>query len=253
MEKITVLALNTLELLFKNYTYTIRTGLARGLRRRYGFGFKPRISLTAEERFLASRNLQGKTVFDVGAYVGIYTMFFARAVGKNGYVVAFEPNPRNREELTHNVGLNKFENVSIRPIGVGDRHQWMNLVYGPIYRSRGSLKKDNDRVTHPTPKGYESVKVEVYPLDSLVEDGEAPPPDFVKIDVEGFEMEVLRGMAKIIERSHPELFIEIHGEMSQEMVDFLLTRVYALHHIEADKRITSRHFEKLMGGHLSCT
>src|SRR5688572_5752212 len=74
--------------------YTVRSGVAKGLKRRGGFGFIPR-DISREEAFLAAMDFRGKTVFDIGAYEGIYTLFFARAVGAKGRVVTFEPNPVN--------------------------------------------------------------------------------------------------------------------------------------------------------------
>jgi len=67
-------------------------------------------------------DFKGKTVFDVGGYVGIHTLFFARATGEKGRVVTFEPNPRNYEELVYNVRLNGFDNVTTMQIGLGRRY-----------------------------------------------------------------------------------------------------------------------------------
>jgi hypothetical protein len=65
------------------FTYTTRSGIAAGLRRKGGLGFLPR-SVSDEELFYQSLTLSGKTVYDVGSYEGIFSLFAARAVGEGG-------------------------------------------------------------------------------------------------------------------------------------------------------------------------
>ena len=234
--------LRFLELLLKSRIFTMRTGLAKGLKRRYGFGFKPKLSLTEEEKFLMGLDFQGKTVFDGGGYVGIYAMFFARAVGKTGRVITFEPNPRNYEELAYNVRLNGFDNVTVMQIGLGRKQERLDLAIDPLYPSRGTVRK----------KGAKTVEIKVFPLDSLVKMGELPKPDFVKLDVEGSEMGVLYGMVETIGNYKPDLFIEIHGEIPEEMIELLTSNGYSIHHVESDTEIAPHHSPRIVGGHLFC-
>lgn len=85
------------------HTYTVRNGLAKGLNRRGGLGFIPQIrSMSSEEIFLLGLDFNGRTVYDVGGYEGIYTIFFARAVGENGKVITYEPNPINQDRIRMN-------------------------------------------------------------------------------------------------------------------------------------------------------
>src|ERR1700682_6385710 len=97
--------------MFSNVTYTIRHGLATGMRRKGGLGFLPvALRETAEERFLSSLNLAGKTVYDIGGFEGVLTLFFAR---KANSVITFEPNPRNYQRCADNVRLNALTNVRV--------------------------------------------------------------------------------------------------------------------------------------------
>jgi len=77
------------------------------------------MEMTEEEKFLANIDLKGQTVFDVGAFTGLFTMFFARAVGKNGKVVAFEPNPSLCNKIKENSLLNNFGNVEVKQVAIG--------------------------------------------------------------------------------------------------------------------------------------
>jgi len=251
MGNIITFILKVLEPLLKNCIFTMRMGLAKGLKRRYGFGFKPKFSITEEDKFLMSLDLKGKTVFDVGGYVGLHTMFFARAVGETGKIITFEPNPRNCEELLYNVRLNNLDNVTIMQIGLGRMHEKVDLAIDPIYPARGTVDK-NKREQMLRKRGARTVKVEVAPLDSLMEIRKLPRPDFVKVDVEGFEMDVLYSMAKTISNYKPNLFIEIHGEILREMMEFLISKKYFIYHIESNTKITSYNLPVIKGGHLFC-
>jgi FkbM family methyltransferase len=190
--------------------YTVRHGLARGLRRRGGLGFVPQFgSGSAEERFLEGLALDGLTVYDVGGYEGIFTLFFARRVGATGSVVTFEPNPRNFQRITENVRLNGFSHVRVQPVALGSTPGRASLVFPADETARGSLETDiADQIRQE--KDVVTIDVDVDTLDNQVASG-LPEPDFVKLDVEGLELDVLEGMTALMTRRHPRLYIEIHG------------------------------------------
>src|ERR1035441_3118651 len=79
-----------------NFSYTSRRGLAKGLKRRGGLGFLPGGPPTAEEDFLRTLDLRGKTVFDVGGFIGLMTIFFA---SRAAHVVTYEPLPASRSKI----------------------------------------------------------------------------------------------------------------------------------------------------------
>lgn len=251
MTRVVSSILQILAIVLRNYTFTMRTGLARGLKRRYGSGFKPRFALTAEEKFLLELDLRGKTVFDIGGYIGIYSMFFARAVGAAGRVITFEPHPGNYRELVSNVHLNGFRNISVLPVGIGRERAAVELFVDPVYPSRGF-------VAHARParqvaqEHMRTVPIEMVALDSLMRSGAFPNPDFIKIDVEGLELDVLYGMTEVIDTCKPRLFIEIHYAIP-ELQAFLLAKGYALYHVEAQTLITDTHAPAIPWGHLYCT
>ncbi len=106
--------------LTRNLTYTTRSGIAAGLRRQGGLGFLAR-AVTEEERFYLGLNLEGKVVYDVGAYEGMFSMFAARAIGTAGTLVIFEPNPRNLQSTRRNLELNRFGcKILIEPVALGE-------------------------------------------------------------------------------------------------------------------------------------
>jgi FkbM family methyltransferase len=250
VSRIVGLLLHLASLVLQDYTYTIRGGLAKGLRRRYGFGGKPHLSLTTEEQFLLGQDLRGKTVFDIGGYIGIYTLFFAQAVGATGRVVTFEPHPANLRELAVNVRLNNFENVTIVPLGVGRQRAQVELIIDPLYPSRGFVVGAR-KPEHMPARKLGKIPITVVSLDHLAHTGQLPSPDFVKIDVEGLELDVLRGMQQIIAACKPQLLIEVHYEMP-ELIALLLAQGYSIYVIETWTPITNPDVPRITWGHLFC-
>ena len=229
--------------------YTIRSGVATGLKRRGGFGFIPR-ETTREEAFLAALDFRGKTVFDIGGYEGIYTLFFARAVGARGHVVTFEPNPVNYALIRQNVELNDFRNFTLKSIALADRKGSADLLFPIREPARGTLRADYQA---DLASRFQSrkVTVDVDTLDNQLTD--LPAPDFIKIDVEGAELEVLRGMQKLIREYRPALFIEVHtGVDVRRLVKLLADANYEVCHVERDAIITPENAGALKNGHLYC-
>lgn len=261
--KIKKLAAVTLNQVFKNQIYTARHGLAKGLKRRGGLGFLPAAIASAPERveeetFLLSLSLEGQTIYDVGGDQGIYTVFFASKVGNRGRVVTFEPNPESRRRIVANVELNQFQNVVVRPIGLGAQKGKLTFVFPEDEPARGSadagiqaqiLKEKNTR----------TIEIEINSLDDETSSFGLPEPDLVKIDVEGLEMDVLLGMKETIRKSRPNLFIEVHGadvqskdDNARQVVKFLLDAGYSVFHVESKQDIRHANIEAARQGHIYC-
>jgi len=231
--------------------YTVRSGVAKGLRRRGGFGFMPR-QMSEEETFLARLDLCGKTIFDVGGYQGIYTMFFARAAGPKGRVVTFEPNPVNYASILDNVQLNGFGNVVVKQVALAERKGKAEFVFPGREPARGTLRADYQA---SLARRSDSLRIAVMldTLDNQLQLAELPPPDFIKIDVEGAEVEVLRGMTHVLQGYRPALFIEVHtGVDVPRLVRLLADADYELSDIEQNIRITPDHVGAFQNGHLYC-
>jgi len=133
---------------------------------------------------------------DVGAYIGYYTLLFARY---GAQAVAFEPLPANLRVLRHNVTLNRLDNASIVDAAVGAEQGTVSLAAGPGIDSMASTRRAEGR-RH---------QVRQVDLDSFCSE-HGLEPDVVKIDVEGAELEVLRGMQHVLAARRPLLFLEVH-------------------------------------------
>jgi FkbM family methyltransferase len=250
MQEIEKMLMKFLQNIFGDWEFEMKFGLAKGLKRRFGMGFKPRFSLSKEEKFLTNLNFNGKTIVDVGAYIGMYSLFFARAAGRKGKVFSFEPNPKNYEELVFNLELNALKNVKAYNLALGRDKSEMKLVV-PAYSSRGSLNSEVQRKLLKTENcGCFDVKVES--LDNLIKNGLVLKPDFIKIDVEGFEAEVLEGMSETIAEYKPELLIELHEPLKRKVVDMLLVN-YLIYDIESKMLLSQPKNLLAKGkGHIYC-
>lgn len=250
--------------LFQNHTYTSRHGLAKGLRRKGGLAFLPSFvprstEMIREEKFIAALDLTGETVYDIGADQGIYTLFFARKVGPNGRVITFEPNPISYSHVVTNVQLNNFPNVEVRNVAIGETPGKLTFAFPAKDPGRGSADELIREQILKEP-GSRAVEVDVETLDKLITAAGLPPPTFAKIDVEGFELQVLRGMSNTLKNQRPRLFIEIHGADMKAKVEnilqvgsFLLDRGYKIKHVESEQDLTLNNLDEAREGHIYCT
>lgn len=231
--------------LFDNVTYTVRNGLNKGLRRRGGLGWLPvESNHTPEVLFWQGLDLDSKVVYDIGAFHGLLTIFFARRAKT---VVAWEPNSRNRQRLTENVKLNGFANVVVRPYGLSSKSMQAKMSFDPLAPGRASI---DSKIA----SGGEQEVIEIRMLDQEVG---LEKPDLIKIDVEGFELNVLEGGLRTLE-PHPTLFLEMHGadpDDKRARVKAIVERLWSLGyrnilHVESGTPITQQNTEVAAQGHL---
>jgi FkbM family methyltransferase len=191
-----------------------------------------------DRRLFETIDFEGKTIYDVGAYIGVLTVFFAKKVGTKGKVVAFEPNPENFSKLLVNVAT--YPNVTTFNLGLGHRCEKLTMMASAYSRATStvepSVKREIARGT------YAEWSVPIVPLDTL---NNLPPPHFVKIDVEGFEYNVLEGMKNTIVSHRPMICIEINGVTYAikrgnvlRLLNFLRDFDYKLFHVETHRRIS---------------
>ena len=191
-------------------TYTTRSGIAAGLKRRGGYGFIPR-QMSDEERFYLSLELTGKTIYDVGSYEGIFSLFAARAIGHTGALVVFEPHPESYGRTKRNLELNNFGcNIIMRNVALGAGPGVVTMSCPGREPARATLNTDIADKLSRDGEVIESCQARVESLDDAVATG-LPIAQFLKIDTEGYEYEVIRGAERTLRQHGPDLFIELHG------------------------------------------
>ncbi|MHB8915682.1 MAG: FkbM family methyltransferase [Thiobacillus sp.] len=164
----------------------------------------------AELNFVNRYLNPGDKAMDVGANVGIFSVVMGATVGNEGRVFSFEPVAENVLRLEKNLRKNALENVQIFPVALGasNGHMTLRMATDPAYPS-----------LHEVQGGFGSgtdVSIEVRALDDVWEELGFPEIAFVKIDVEGAEMDVLRGAASFLATCRPTLLVEANsvGELA---------------------------------------
>jgi FkbM family methyltransferase len=194
----------------QHFSYRTRSGIAAGLKRTGGFGFLPR-AVSDEEKFYLSLRFTGKVVYDVGSFEGIFSLFAAREVGADGCLVVCEPNPECFRRTRENLALNQFKcRVILRNVALGASRGSADMWVPAGEHARSTLNQELAATYANNQERCDRIHVEIESLDNLIADG-LPIPQFVKIDTEGHEYEVLLGAERTLRLNLPELFIEMHG------------------------------------------
>ncbi len=170
-------------------------------------------------------------VLDVGANEGLFTLFFRKRVGPGGRVIALEPSERELTHLKRNLRINRFLDVEVVPLAVGDH----------VGRARLSLAEaghagHNALGTPAAPwveRGRFQVEVEVSTLDTLSDARNWPRIALIKMDIEGSELRALRGADRLLARDRPMLLprrnrnrFHFAARVSQQLLSWLAARKY---------------------------
>ena len=201
---------NTLQNLTRNIVYEVEFGGVK-IKRKGGLGFLAKKSHNyAEKNLLASLDLKGKTIYDVGGYIGELSIFFSKVSGSTGTVIVFEPNQQNYNKIQEHIQLNQVSNVRILKIGVGNAREERTLFVRKGSSATGSMEeKLQSQIA--LENNFEQLQVDVDTLDNIISSENLPNPDFIKIDIEGMEYNALVGMNQTVECCSPSFYVEIHG------------------------------------------
>jgi len=192
----------------------------------YGFRETARIELYKLMR-------EGQVFVDVGANMGDVTLHAASFLGQDGQVIALEPDPLNFIRLKTNLSLNTFKNIQAFNLGAGSK-EGTELIYTV---SEGNLGMN--RILSQVDPSMEGREISLTTMDQLLDEIGPTKVDLIKIDTEGFEMKVLEGARKTIERFSPIFFIEIddnnlklQNSGAKQLVDFLAGFGYSCRNAE---------------------
>jgi FkbM family methyltransferase len=179
----------------------------------------------------------GMTVYDIGANLGEVTLFAGNIVGKNGRIISFEPMKEAFDLLQYNISLNHYgERVVCYNTALSDQRGELNL-YAACEPDKLGSYEDGLHTLFPSGDRNQLLhKTKVERLDDKIEN--LPPPDFIKIDVEGAELFVLMGAISILQNHHPQILIEINSESfhaagyeQRDVYDFLIGLGYHLFYV----------------------
>lgn len=195
----------------------------------------------------------GMIVYDIGANIGVITLNVAKKILQQGKIFSFEPSPYNFKCAQANIDRNNFSNITLLNLGLGNK-KTTAFLYNVNTNNRGM-----QRILQSEPnKEIEKTQVQIDTLDNTTQALSMPAPSLIKIDVEGFELKVLKGANHIINEYKPLLFIELddnnlreQGNTAGELVKFLMQKGYTItnatngNNINQQTDFTNFHFDVL--------
>lgn len=174
---------------------------------------------------------QDDMVVDIGANMG-YTALRSAQIASKGAVIGFEPSSHNYAKCMRNISLNNFSNIKIENAALGRQPAKLFMTTENIH-NRGM-----NSVQSPESKGGKE-PVNILTLDDWVHRNATAKIDLIKMDVEGYEMEVLEGAHQTIDRLRPKLFIEIdetnlrkYNASTSDIIRYLWSKRYRVSDID---------------------
>jgi FkbM family methyltransferase len=159
----------------------------------------------ATQKVLVERLRPGMVFYDLGANVGFFSLLAAKLVGAAGRVFSFEPDPEVASRLRRNISLNEVSTITVVEAGVWSANADVRFIRSDA----SSPDRGTGRfVVGENQEGAASTRCVA--LDDFVQS--APPPNAIKCDVEGAELEALRGARKLLETQRPWVICETHSD-----------------------------------------
>jgi len=175
---------------------------------------------------------QGYIAMDIGANIGIQTLRMSQCVGANGKVYAFEPLNHLQEKFRRNVQLNNAGNVTLFPFALSDSAAEANFKIDKDSWNQGTFSIGNKN------SGNKDQHVIVKVADEIEDIENLPRLDLIKIDVEGFEYNVLLGLKNTLHKHKPRIIFEYdsnywlnNGKSILECYNYLKSFNYMLYQI----------------------
>lgn len=166
---------------------------------------------------------EGMKILEVGANIGYYAILETKLAGKNGFLYAFEPSPFNVDLLQRNLALNDIHNCEVYGKAAGAENMTTKFFVANKSNLSSFIQREGMDMIHDG----KIIDVDVVRLDDFFADKEI---DFIRMDVEGYEREILKGSEKLLTRDHPpkHFFIEVHSELlhkknssAREIIEYL--------------------------------
>ena len=143
---------------------------------------------------------KGSVFYDLGAHWGYFSILASKFVGTKGKVYAFEPMPQNFHRLEQNIHINNIKNVTLLNLAVANENGTIKF----------SDSNDTFANTYINASSKDFIEVKATSLDQLMVAKSVLPPHFIKIDVEGAEIDVLQGAEGLIKEHRPIIHLSTH-------------------------------------------
>ncbi len=195
----------------------------------------------------------GDSALDIGANIGLQSLRMAQSVGSTGHVYGFEPLDHLREKAAKNLRLNTVANVMLLPFALSDSESEMEYAIDKTNWNQGTFSLGDQSA------GSESQKIRIKIADELDEVKNIEKLKLVKIDVEGFEFNVLKGLKQTLAKHKPRVIFEYdknywvkNGQHIEDCFDFLRDLGYMLYQITAVGCELINQVPDIEGGNIFC-
>lgn len=195
-----------------------------------------------ETEIIKKQVKKGDAVLDIGANTGYYTLIFAKIVGDDGKVFAFEPDPNNFALLKKNVEINNYKNVVVVQKAVSNKAGKINLYLCESNKGDHRIYDSHD--------GRKSIEIEAVKLDDFLKNENI---DFIKMDIQGAEGGVLEGMSNLLDKDVKIVTefwpygLRMFGSDPKECLKLLIEHGFKLYCIdEKEEKIEPVNISKLL-------
>ena len=181
-------------------------------------------------------------IFDVGGFMGVTGMLFAKLSSENSKVIIFEPNPYNYDRILENLSLNPQVNkkIEVSNIALSDKNGIINMNLSSNvdigHSSTSRISNSKPKIdNNDLPEGFSNMQVKSQTLDTFV-NSYGGGVDIIKIDIEGAEHFFLLGAVETIRKYKPIIYIELHSEYcALECTQQLLKMGYEIEVLKEEK------------------
>lgn len=189
-------------------------------------------------RLLQKEITEGMVCIDVSGNIGYYAILESKLVGKDGYVIVFEPLQRTYAHLLSNIEQNNISNIKAYNIAAGSSNGHANFfvtdcsnlcrVVNDVKLGKKKFSSYRDRVDiMKLPKVIDIIRVPLVTLDDFIDKNQLRRVDLVRMDVEGYEYEIYQGMTRTVSKFRPKILVEIHYfDMGTDKTINLLGKMY---------------------------
>jgi FkbM family methyltransferase len=176
-----------------------------------------------EFQFMHEHVKRNAVVYDIGANIGLHSLYLSTVIGAEGQCYSFEPTKATFDSLMENIELNRFKNIRPYNLALSDKEETLQIYKSTngydAWNSLGGFQKIGNNQ-------YDLENVVCLPLDRFLEvNPDVRHPDFIKIDTEGWELHVLKGAYQLLKNEQPVIMMEY----AQRNLDLTNTKQSDLH------------------------
>ena len=205
-------------------------------------------------KFIKDNLKENDVVLDIGANIGFYSLFFSKVISEKGKVISFEPVKKMYNQFLDSIDKNNTKNIILYNLGCGEKNEILNIIKDTNHYGGSSIIAHNIKERIEDKKQFVKEEIEIIKLDDFLISEQKI--DFIKIDVEGYEYEVLKGMTEILKKFKPkismEFSIQIYGlEKAKNIINLLINLGYNIKELGTENLITINTPEYLLKNKIS--